>query len=152
MLGVAAIVGVYQYGRAINHDYPGRTFSVEGTADIETPQNLGVFTATVTTEGQQEAGPLQEQNTQKMNAMIAAFKEKGIEAKDLKTLNYNVNPRYDTVACAPGSTCPPPKISGYSVTQSLEVRVRALDQVGTLLALATEKGATSVSNINFVPD
>jgi uncharacterized protein YggE len=152
MLGFASLAAVYQYGRSIDQTYPARTFSVQGTADLETPQQIGAFTATVTTEGEGEIAPLQKENTDKMNAITQAFKDQGVDEKDLKTENYAVTPRYETVNCAPGSTCPAPKVNGYTVTQSLEVRVRDLDKVGSLLQLATDKGANQVSSLRFVPD
>lgn len=152
MLGFAAVIGVYEYGLSVEKTFPTRTFSVEGTAKIETPQELALFTASVISEGGADTAALQTENSNKMNALIERMKALGVEERDLKTLQYNVSPRYETSACQPGQPCPPAGIAGYTVSQSLEVRVRNVDQAGELLQAAVSEGANSVSDIRFVPD
>lgn len=151
MLGVAALAFVYQYGSSIERTYPNRTFNVQGQAKIETPHDLASFTATVTTEGGVDTGALQVQNTEKMNAINAFLVEKGIDTKDLKTTNYSMNPRYSYGTCTQGN-CPPPSITGYAITQSLEVKVRDTSKTGELLSGIVGAGANSVSGVNFVTD
>lgn len=152
LLALAALGYTYQYGRQVNQTFPTRTFTVEGSADVETPNDIATFTATVLTEGEGDVAALQGQNTEKMNALIAYLKENGVEKKDLKTENYSVNPRYDTPNCLPGTPCPAPGISGYSLSQSLQIKVRNVDTLGPLLSGVVEKGANSVSGVSFVTD
>lgn len=153
MLAIAALAFVYQYGRSLDQTYPNRTFSVQGEADIETPNDIAFFTATVVTEGSGEVTTLQGENTEKMNRINAFLGAQGIEKSDLKTTNYSMNPRYNYPNCTSGSTaCPPPTINGYSITQSLEVKVRQTDKVGGLLSGIVSAGANSVSGVSFVTD
>ncbi|OGI21388.1 MAG: hypothetical protein A2808_00035 [Candidatus Moranbacteria bacterium RIFCSPHIGHO2_01_FULL_55_24] len=152
LLAFAALAYTYQYGRSVNQAFPNRTFTVDGEADVETPHDVASFTATVVTEGGKEVATLQAQNTEKMNALNAFLKEQGISGKDLQTKNYSLTPRYQYSNCLPGTTCPPPAISGYTITQSLEVRVRNMDILGALLAGVVEKGANTVSGVSFVTD
>lgn len=153
MLGIAALAFVYQYGRSLDQTYPNRTFSVQGEADIETPNDIAFFTATVTTEGEGEVALLQSENTEKMNRINAFLGEQGIDKRDLKTTNYTMNPRYNYPSCPSGTiTCPPPTINGYTITQSLEVKVRQTDKVGDLLTGIVAAGANSVSGVSFVTD
>ena len=153
LLAVAAVGYVFQYGRSIDQNFPTRTFSVQGEADIETPHDIASFTATVITEGEGDVAQLQATNTEKMNAINAFLKEKGIDKKDLKTTNYSMNPRYNYPNCLPGTgTCPPATINGYSITQSLEVKVRDVALVGDLLGGIVTAGANTVSGVSFVTD
>jgi uncharacterized protein YggE len=153
MLAIAALAFVYQYGRSLDQVYPNRTFSVQGEADIETPNDIAFFTATVITEGGADVTTLQGENTEKMNRINAFLGEQGIEKRDLKTTNYSMNPRYNYPNCAPGTAvCPPATINGYTITQSLEVKVRQADTVGTLLSGIVGAGANSVSGVSFITD
>lgn len=147
-VGFAAI----QYGQSVNQTYPNRTFTVQGEAALETPNDIAFFTATVITEGNTDVMKLQEENASKMNAIDTFLQEKGIEKKDLKTTNYSMTPRYDFPTCRPGTTCPPASISGYTINQSLEVKVRDVETVGDLLAGIIPAGANSVSGVSFITD
>ncbi len=153
LLAVAAVGYVFQYGRSIDQNFPTRTFSVQGEADMETPNDIAFFTATVVTEGEGDVSKLQGTNTEKMNAINAFLTEKGIDKKDLKTTNYAMNPRYNYPNCLPGTiTCPPATINGYTITQSLEVKVRDMAIVGELLGGIVAAGANSVSGVSFITD
>lgn len=152
MLGFAALAYVYQYGHSLEQVYPNRTFSVQGEADIETPNDIAFFTASVTTEGEGDTTKLQAENTEKMNKIQAFLAEQGIEKSDLKTTNYSMNPRYSYPNCLPGTPCPQPTINGYAITQSLEVKVRDVNKTGELLAGIVPAGANSVSGVSFITD
>jgi uncharacterized protein YggE len=153
MLAIAALAFVYQYGRSLDQTYPNRTFSVQGEADIETPNDIAFFTATVTTEGSGDVTVLQGENTEKMNRIDAFLLEQGIDKSDLKTTNYTMNPRYSYPSCPVGTvSCPPASIDGYTITQSLEVKVRKGEMVGGLLSGIVSAGANSVSGVSFITD
>jgi uncharacterized protein len=152
VLALAAIIYVFQYAQSVNQALPSRTFMVTGEADVETPNDIAFFTATVITEGGTDVTKLQEENSAKMNAIDAFLLEKGIEKKDLKTTNYSMTPRYDFPNCRPGTTCPPPSISGYTINQSLEVKVRDVATVGDILAGIIPAGANSVTGVTFITD
>ncbi len=87
----------------------------------------------------------QAENTKVMNAIVAGVKELGIEDKDIKTNNYNINPKYDW-------TDGKSQVIGYYVNQSIEVKVRDTKNVSKVIQLAGEKGANQVSNLGFEID
>ncbi len=152
MLGFAALAYVYQYGHSLSQTYPNRTFSVQGEANIETPNDVAFFTASVTTEGGMDVAGLQTENANKMNTINTFLTEQGVAKKDLKTTNYSLNPRYNYPTCLPGAACPQPSIMGYTITQSLEVKVRDVNKTGDLLSGIVPAGANSVSGVSFVTD
>lgn len=151
ILSLTAIAYTYQYGRSVNQSYY-RSFSVTGEGIITTTPDIARFSASVVTDGGMDAASVQRQNTEKMNQVIEFVKGQGIDVKDIKTQQYTLNPRYDYAPCVAGKICPSPKVSGYSVTQSVVVKVRTMDNIGALLSGVVENNANSVSDISFVTD
>lgn len=151
VLALAAVAYVYQYGRSVNLTNQN-TFTVTGEADLEVPTDIATFTASVVTEGGNNVAEIQKQNTEKMNNINAFLKEQGIEKKDLKTSQYSLTPRYSYPNCKDRQACPPPSISGYTLTQTLTVKVHNLETLGNILSGITEKGTNTVSGISFTVD
>lgn len=151
VLAFAAMIYTYQYARSVDRLSPTRTFTVEGTADIDTTPDVAMFSATVTTEGSQDIASIQKTNTEKMNKINKFLKDQGVKEKDLKTLQYNLYPRYSSPTCD-GGYCPPASIVGYTLTQTLEVKVREMNQASALLSGAVTNGANTVSDLRFVLD
>lgn len=152
LIALAAVIYSFQYKQSVDKTYPGRTFSVDGSGDIDATPNIAKFSVSVITEGGKNVPEAQKTNTEKMNKINAFLKEQGIEAKDLKTTQYTVNPRYDYPNCLSGGTCPAPEITGYSISQSLDVKVRDTEKLGSLLSGVVQNGANSTSGVNFVVD
>lgn len=151
LLAVAALGYVFQYARSVERTFPSKTFSVEGTADVETTPDVATFSVSVITEGNTDVASLQSQNAEKMKAVSQFMKDTGVKEKDLKTRDYTITPRYNNPVCQRG-VCPPATIVGYTMSQSLEVKVRDIAVVGDLLAGAVAAGGNSVSEIKFVLD
>jgi uncharacterized protein len=151
VLAVVAAAYVYQYGRSVNLSYQN-SFTVVGEADLEVLTDIAAFTVSVVTEGGNNVADIQKQNVEKMNTINAFLKEQGVEKKDLKTSQYSLSPRYSYLNCDGRSSCPPPSISGYTLTQTLTVKVRDLEKLGNILSSIIEKGANTVSDVSFTVD
>lgn len=150
LFAVSAVVYSYQYSRSVNKAYPTRTFSVEGAGDIDTTPDVAKFSVSVVTDGGKNVAEMQGMNTEKMNTVTAFLKEQGVDKKDMKTSRYDLAPRYD-YSCREGA-CPPPAIIGYTLSQTLDVKVRDTAKLGDLLSGVVENGANSVSEVRFVVD
>lgn len=86
----------------------------------------------------------------KMNDIVAALKAMQIDEKDIQTSGYYLNPEQDySIERLPNQT---PKIIGYTLTQSVEVKVRKVDQAGDVVQKATDLGANNIGNINLTID
>ncbi len=166
-LGIAGIIGIllaaivaWQYVAAYADSVqPGnyRTFSVTGDGKTVAIPDIATFTFSVVTEGGKDLGQLQTQNTNFANSAIEYLNGQGVEAKDIKTQGYDVSPRYQYSNCGPtpyggSSTCPPPAIVGYTVTQTVQVKVRDLAKAGTIIGGVVNSGANSVSQLQFTLD
>ena len=91
-----------------------------------------------------------------MDTIYTYLKEKGVAEKDIKTTGYYLNPRYEypNTRCIDGY-CPPqgePKLIGYEVSQSIDVKVRKTPDAGMLISGVGERGATNVGSLNFTID
>lgn len=141
-------------------------------------QNPQVNTITVTGEGHSTATPdiakitftVQEQAssvkaaqdaaTKKGNDAIAALKDFGIVDKDVKTMDYRVQPQYasqQVSPCYPGQMCAQAmvqtnKITGYQVTQTVQVTVRDTAKAGDVLAKLGSLGVQNISGPDFTVD
>lgn len=83
-------------------------------------------------------------NTELMQKVVAGLKESGIDAKDIQTSNFNVEPRYSN----PREGAPP-TIDGYRVSNQVTVLVRDLKALGGLLDKLVSLGANQVSGLSF---
>ncbi len=170
-LGIAIIIGILVFAYAA-WSYVGtysksaepssfRSFSVSGEGKVVTVPDVAAFTFSVVTEGGKNLSQLQKENIDKTNKAIAFVKNNKVDQKDIKTEGYNITPRYQYYDCdrqvqiypAPESTlCPPPEIVGYTIIQTVGVKVRDFSKVGDIVAGVVENGANSVSGLTFTID
>lgn len=130
-----------------------RSFAVTGEGKVVAIPDVAQFSFSVITEGGKDITKLQKENTDKVNRAISFVKSNGVEAKDIKTSGYNLSPRYQNYSCPrEGGVCPAPEIVGYTITQTVEVKVRDFGKVGEILGGVVENGANSVSQLNFTID
>ena len=158
LVSAVAALGAYAYYTMKQSEgtAPGATtITVSGEGKVQAVPDIGVFSFTVLAEGK-DAAEAQTKSATANNAIIATLKESGVEEKDIKTENYNLNPKYkyETKPCVAFAYCPPsnPVIDGYEVSQTVTVKVRALDKAGDLISKAGEKGATNISDLTFTID
>lgn len=133
--------------------YPTSTITVEGTGTGTAIPNLATVSFSVTEEGATVADA-QGKATEKTDAALAAVEGLGIEEKDVKTLSYNVYPKYENTYCASGY-CPDmrsPRIIGYEVSQTVEVKVRDTAKAGDVLQALGTLNVQNISGPNFTVD
>lgn len=155
ILAVSAASYVYSYSAYVKSMKPSsfRSFSVSAESKITIVPDIAQFSFSVITEGGKDIAQLQKENTEKANKIINSVKAEGVQAIDIKTQNYNITPRYQYFSCPQaGGACPPPEIVGYSVNQTVLVKIRDFNKIGTLLSMATTNGANSVSELSFTID
>ena len=90
-------------------------------------------------------------NNKAMADVLKALRAEGIEDRDLQTSNFNIQPRYHYPKSSSGRQ-KPPQLIGYLVTNSLTVRVRDLDKLGSILDKSVTLGVNSGGGISFSSD
>jgi uncharacterized protein len=121
------------YPREISVDAEGSAYIVPDTVVVQ----LGV-----TTDGETSEGVVTE-NTKKMNAVLEAVKAMGIEESQIKTVDYYLNPKYSWDKDGVQHT------DGYTLDQSIEVRLTDFAKIGELIGAANEAGANTVGGVEF---
>lgn len=124
------------YAREISVDAEGKAYVLPDVAEI----TLGVNTEAKTSD------IAIKENTKKMNAVMAALATFTIDKKDIQTTGYYLNPKYNWTQDK-GSVQ-----DGYTLDQTILVKVRDFAKVGDILAATTKAGANVVSGINFTND
>ena len=152
----AAISYVNSYSQSIEPS-AFRSFTVSGEGKITAIPDVAQFTFSIITEGGKDIAKLQKENTEKGNKIIGFIKSQSVEDKDIKTQNYNLEPRYQYFNCyqpmdGKSKSCPPPEIVGYTIRQTVSIKVRDFFKIGDILAGAIENGANSVSQLSFEID
>jgi uncharacterized protein YggE len=119
------------------------TISVSGTGEVTLSPDtadlrLGVnVTATSVKAARATAA-------KSMTAVIAALKALGIADKDIKTSWVSLQPTYDYQ-----SGTNPPRVTGYTFANSVNVTIHDLDKVGDAIDNSLAAGATSLDGISF---
>jgi len=117
------------------------TLTISATAEVDAIPDLATADFSVLTEGRTPEG-VQSDNTNKINKITEFLENSGIDKKDIKTQNYNLYPsyRYDE-----GEQV----LIGYSLNQSVTVKMRDLDKVGEIVTGVVASGANTISSLNF---
>ncbi len=121
------------------------TITVSGTAKITAAPNIATTNIGLVTD-KTDPGVAQSENAEKMNKLIAALKTLGIAGDDLKTTQYQGYPKYSYDAKA-GST-----ITGYTISQNVEVKIRDLQKISAVLSAAAAAGSNQIGGIEFTID
>ena len=131
------------------------TISVTGEGEVLAVPDIGQFTFSVQAEAD-DAAAAQEESGTKINTIVAFLKESGVEDKDIKTVNYNLYPRYrwEERLCVSGVYCPPGEQiqDGFEVNQSIQVKIRNTDDASAIITGVGEREATNISGLDFVVD
>ncbi|MFC1810390.1 SIMPL domain-containing protein [Patescibacteria group bacterium] len=161
IIGVVAIIATlafayasYQYVKVYDRSSEPtnyRSFYVQAEGEAVGVPDIAQFSFDVISQGSTDIAKTQQENTEKMNAVLDYIDTEGIDKKDIKTLSYNIQPRYSTSRCE-DRVCPPPKIVGYTVSQSAQVKIRDFSKISSLLSALVDKGANSVSQLSFTID
>ncbi len=121
------------------------SINVEGVGKAQGTPTVASIRIGVVSQGKDTA-TLYNENVEKSNKLVAAFKELGIPEEDLQTQNYSLVPQYADVL---GNV---PRIRQYEMSQAITVKVRDLSKVSQVLAKATELGSNEISGPEFVID
>ncbi|MES2562915.1 MAG: SIMPL domain-containing protein [Pseudomonadota bacterium] len=116
---------------------------VTGDAQVEIPADLAVLDFGVATQAP-SAAVAARQNSERMEAVLAAVRKRlGADAR-ITTGSYTLQTNYTSPR--DGS---PPKVIGYTASNIVQLKTRALTRVGETIDVAIEAGANQVQRIVF---
>ncbi|MFA5995529.1 MAG: SIMPL domain-containing protein [Patescibacteria group bacterium] len=139
--GVLLLVKTYYTIKPQPTNLAEHTITLSATGDAVAVPDVARITLSVLQEGDTVADVVNAGNS-KMNDILKALKEQGLEEKDLKTTAYNLTPRYNYEV-------QPYKIEKYQLEQAVQVTVRDFTKLSDVVAQATAAGANSVGTPTF---
>ena len=143
----AAIMAVAMTGLpgiAAAHDQG--TLSISGTAQVSAVPDLATISMGVVSQAPTAAQALAQNNAQ-LAGVLAVLDANGIEDRDRQTSGLSVQPNWVYPRQNDGNT--PPRITGYTVSNQLSVRIRNLDRLGAILDAVVRDGANQYQGLSF---
>ncbi|HLF74174.1 MAG TPA: SIMPL domain-containing protein [Anaerolineales bacterium] len=123
---------------------PLRTLSVTGSGEAFLAPDIAYIYVGVHTEKLTAAEAVAE-NTTQTQGVIEAIKDFGIDANDIRTMNFSIWPmdKYNPQTGAPTGE------KTYAVDNTVYVTVRDLETLGDLLDTVIQAGANTVNSVQF---
>ena len=118
-----------------------KTITVQGSSSVTAAPTIAYVSIGVTTFNK-NAASAQGENAVKMDRVYKTLASLGINKDKIKTLNYNISPRYDyknNVAT----------LAGYNVINSIRVTVNDLKKVSDVLDMTVKEGVNQSNSISF---
>ncbi len=121
-----------------------RSVTVSASANITATPDAAQIQSGVQTEAKTASKAL-DANTKTMTNLIDGLKSLGIEPRDIQTTQFNVNPRYNHHRDGR-----PPEVTGYQVSNEVNVLIRDTDKIGDILDKMVGLGANQIRGLNFL--
>ena len=166
LLVLVAIVSLYfaaklvnevrAYGTIGNALATPSTIDVNGSGDAVAVPNIATESFTAQ-DKEPTVAAAQDVVNKKIAAALAYLKSAGIADVDVKTTDYGAYPEYSypctgVVACPPSTMNQQPTITGYTVSQSVSVKIRDTSKVGAIVAGLGQAGVTGLSGPQYEVD
>jgi uncharacterized protein len=122
-----------------------RTISVSGVGQVRAEPDQASIRAGVQTRAQSAQEAIEE-NSQQMNALLDSLREAGVADEDIQTQTFRLRPLYEEQRQPEFEMR---QIVGYHVENIVEVHIRDLEEIGTILDQMIEAGGNIIGNIRF---
>lgn len=117
------------------------TVNVTGTGVVTVKPDIATVGFTVYAEGE-DPSEAQQENAKLMAAVMEVIRGKGIAEDDIETGQLNIREMYNYDKS-------PARIVGYRVYHSVEITVRDMDVLGSLISEAVAVGASSITGPEY---
>jgi uncharacterized protein YggE len=120
-----------------------RLITITGTGEVRAVPDQAELSAGVITEARTAAAALAE-NSRRMNSVFEAIKKLGVSDRSIQTSGFNVSPQYPAY-----NSNEPQRITGYQVTNTVQVKLADLKQTGPALDALVAEGANNINSVGF---
>jgi len=134
------IPAIAQFGRSFT---PARTLTVSAQGKTTATPDLAEITFSVVTQGKNPAD-LTTNDDQKSTAIAQFLASENIATSDIATTNYSLSPNYQY-----DRTTQRNYIVGYTLTDTVRVKIRDLTNVASVLGGLAPLGVNQVGDVNF---
>jgi uncharacterized protein YggE len=118
--------------------------TVTGEGRVAATPDMATLSLGVTSRGETAKAAMDETSAG-VAALLEALRAAGIEPRDVQTTGLSLNPVWNSSSYDSA----PPKIEGFAASNTVTVRVRALDGLGGLLDTVLETGANTFNGLEF---
>ncbi len=118
--------------------------TVVGEGRVQAVPDMATLTLGVTAEGETAKAAMDETSAG-VSALLAQLAAAGIAPEDIQTSSLSVNPQWSGSSYGSGEN----EITGYVAMNTVTVRVRALDSVGSVIDGAMGQGANTFNGLFF---
>jgi uncharacterized protein YggE len=122
-----------------------RNLTVTGEGHVQAVPDMATLTLGVTNEAS-EAKAAMAEVSDAVGKVLERLQDLGIEARDVQTQRLSLNPIWSGRG---GSDEAPPRITGYSASNMVSVRIRDLDLLGETLDAVISDGANDFNGLQF---
>jgi len=130
-------------GTLKNSFSPARTLTVTAQGMTTATPDMAEITFSVVTQGADPAA-LSNNNNAKMSSVLQFVSSQGIASSDIATTGYNLQPNYIYDNKTQGQD-----ITGYTLTQTVQVKIRDLTKVASTLGGLAPLGVNEVGSVDF---
>jgi len=118
-----------------------KTITVQGSSSVTAAPTIAYVSIGVTTFNK-NAATAQSENAIKMDRVYKTLASLEIKKDKIKTVNYNISPRYDYKNNVT-------TLAGYNVINSIRVTVTDLNKVSDVLDMTVKEGVNQSNSISF---
>ncbi len=122
---------------------PARILAVTSEGKTTVSPDIAEVSFSVVSQGENPE-KLASANNDKMAAVVNNIKSNNVDAKDIETTNYDLQPNYSYDKNTGRSY-----IYGYTLTQTVLVKIRDLKKVATVIGGVTPLGVNQMGNVSF---
>jgi uncharacterized protein len=120
-----------------------RTVTVSASGQVAATPDIARVSSGVTTEADSARKALSA-NSEAMKGLIAGLKSAGVEAKDIQTSSFHIEPRYTNPREGEVAV-----INGYRVVNQVEIVSRKIEKLGEVLDQMVTLGANQMNGLTF---
>lgn len=123
----------------------GTRLDVTATGEVSRAPDVAIISAGVVTRSATASGALQE-NSARMERVIAALRRAGVAERDIQTSSINLNPEYRY------QENQPPQLVAYSASNQVTIRFRDIRNSGRILDSLVAEGANQINGPTMTID
>lgn len=143
---LAAVIAVCAMGGLAAADEDRRQIAVTGEGQLAVAPDQAMITLGVSKEAA-DADAAMGAVSKEMAAVVAALRGAGIDPADLQTRQISLQPIWSSTGSLVSSS--ERKITGFSASNTLALKVRDLDRLGPVLDLVLKAGANQFQGLSF---
>jgi uncharacterized protein YggE len=123
----------------------GTRLDISATGETSRVPDIAIISAGVVTRAPTAAAAIQ-QNSARVERMLAALRRAGVEERDIQTSSINLNPDYHYEENRP------PRLIAYQATNTLNIRFRDIANSGRILDALVAEGANQINGPTLTLD